>query len=37
MKMGARQFITEDDLPELVPEEETAKVGQKLQRALKKQ
>ena len=37
MKMGARQFITEDDLPELVSEEETAVVGQKLQHALKKQ
>ena len=28
MKMGVRQFITEDDLPELVSEEETANVGQ---------
>jgi ATP-binding cassette subfamily C (CFTR/MRP) protein 1 len=37
MKKGVKQFITEDDLPELLSEEETAKVGQKLQRAMKKQ
>jgi apolipoprotein N-acyltransferase len=37
LKQGARQFITEDDLPELVSDEETSKVGQKLQRAMKKQ
>jgi ATP-binding cassette subfamily C (CFTR/MRP) protein 1 len=36
MKKGVKQFITEDDLPELLSEEETAKVGQKLQRAMKK-
>jgi ATP-binding cassette subfamily C (CFTR/MRP) protein 1 len=37
MKKGASQFITEDDLPELLSDEEAAKVGQKLRRALKKQ
>jgi len=33
---GARQFITEDDLPELVPANEAVNVGQKLQRNVKK-
>lgn len=37
MSKGAKQFITEDDLPELIPEDETSKLGQKLQRAVKKQ
>lgn len=37
MKKGAKQAITEDVLPELVPEDETTKLGQKLQRAMKKQ
>jgi ATP-binding cassette, subfamily C (CFTR/MRP), member 1 len=37
IKKGARQVITEDDLPELVLEDETTKLGQKLQRAMKKQ
>ena len=37
MGKGAKQFITEDDLPELVPEDETSKLGQSLQCALKKQ
>jgi len=37
MRKGARQFITEEDLPELVPEDETTKLGNKLQHALKKQ
>jgi ATP-binding cassette, subfamily C (CFTR/MRP), member 1 len=37
MKKGAGQFITEDDLPELLPEDEAANVGQTLQRNLKKQ
>lgn len=36
MKKGAGQFITEDDLPELVPADEAANVGQKLQRNRKK-
>lgn len=33
---GARQFITEDDLPELVPADEAVNVGQKLQCNVKK-
>ena len=37
MRKGTKQFITEDDLPELVPEDETAKLGQTLRRAMKKQ
>ena len=37
MKRGARQFITEDDLPELVPEDEASKLGQSLQRSMKNQ
>lgn len=37
MKKGARQFITEDDLPELVPADEAVNLGQKLQRNMKKQ
>ena len=37
MKKGARQFITEDDLPELVPADEAVNVGRKLQRNMKKQ
>ena len=37
IKKGARQFITEDDLPELVPEDEASKLGQTLQRAMKNQ
>lgn len=37
MKKGARQFITEDDLPELLPADEAANLGQKLQRNIKKQ
>ena len=37
MMRGAKQFITEDDLPELLSNEEAAIVGEKLQRALKKQ
>lgn len=36
MKKGARQFVTEDDLPELVPADEAVIVGQKLQRNMKK-
>ncbi|KAI9440473.1 P-loop containing nucleoside triphosphate hydrolase protein [Lactarius indigo] len=35
IKKGARQFITEDDLPELVPEDEASKLGQSLQRSMK--
>jgi ATP-binding cassette, subfamily C (CFTR/MRP), member 1 len=37
MEKGAGQFITEDDLPELLPTDEAAKVGQKLQCNMKKQ
>jgi ATP-binding cassette subfamily C (CFTR/MRP) protein 1 len=37
MKKGARQFITEDDLPELVPTDEAIIVGENLQRNMKKQ
>ena len=37
IKKGAKQFITEDDLSELLPEDEAANVGQKLQHNLKKQ
>jgi len=37
IKRGARQFITEDDLPELVPEDEASKLGESLQRAMKNQ
>ena len=38
MKKGAaQQFVTEDDLPELVPVDEAVYVGQKLQRNMKKQ
>ncbi|KAI9464554.1 P-loop containing nucleoside triphosphate hydrolase protein [Lactarius psammicola] len=35
IKKGARQFVTEDDLPELVPEDEASKLGQSLQRSMK--
>jgi ATP-binding cassette, subfamily C (CFTR/MRP), member 1 len=37
MKKGANQYITEDDLPELVPEDEATRLGQTLGRAMKKQ
>ena len=37
IKKGTRQVITEDDLPGLVPKDETTKLGQELQRAMKKQ
>jgi len=37
MRKGARQFVTEDDLPELVPADEAVNVGQKLQCNMKKQ
>lgn len=36
MKKGASTFITEDDLPSLVPEDESASLGRRLQKALKK-
>jgi hypothetical protein len=34
MKEGARRFITEDDLPSLLPEERSTKLGDKLGKAL---
>jgi hypothetical protein len=37
LKKGSSQFITEEDLPELVPEGKATKLGQELQHALKKQ
>jgi ATP-binding cassette, subfamily C (CFTR/MRP), member 1 len=37
MKKGAKQYIIEDDLPELIPEDEATMLGQTLQRAMKKQ
>ena len=36
MRKGAKEFIIEDDLPELVPADEAVNVGQKLQRNMKK-
>ncbi|KAI0255781.1 P-loop containing nucleoside triphosphate hydrolase protein [Lactifluus subvellereus] len=35
-RRGAKQYITEDDLPELVPEDESTKLGQTLQYSMKK-
>lgn len=37
MKKGASQFITEDDLPSLLPRDESANLGRDLDRALAKQ
>ena len=37
MKKGAKAYITEDDLPSLVPKDEAANLGRKLQSALHKQ
>jgi len=37
MRKGAKQFITEDDPPELVPEDKASKLSQTLQCAMKKQ
>ncbi|KAH9924719.1 metal resistance protein YCF1 [Fomitopsis serialis] len=36
MKKGAKTYITEDDLPSLVPKDEAANLGRKLQHALQK-
>ncbi|OCH93693.1 metal resistance protein YCF1 [Obba rivulosa] len=36
MTKGAKQYITEKDLPSLVPQDEAANLGRKLQRALSK-
>lgn len=37
MKKGAKAYLTEDDLPSLVPKDEAAKLGLKLQKAIQKQ
>lgn len=37
MKKGAKAYITEDDLPSLVPKDEAANLGRQLQHALHKQ
>ena len=37
MQKGSKQFITEDDLPALLPRDESEKLGQDLQSALEKQ
>lgn len=37
MKKGAKTFITEDDLPSLLPQDEAANLGKKLQASIKKQ
>lgn len=37
IRSGAKQFVTEDDLPELVQEDEASKLGQSLQRSMKNQ
>lgn len=37
MQKGSREYITEKDLPGLLPSDESAQLGHRLQRALKKQ
>ena len=37
MKKGAKKFITEDDLPSLVPKDESVNLGKRLQESMKKQ
>jgi ATP-binding cassette, subfamily C (CFTR/MRP), member 1 len=37
MKKGAQKYITEDDLPSLVPKDESANLGKRLQESMKKQ
>ena len=37
MKKGAKKYITEDDLPSLVPKDESANLGKGLQASMKKQ
>jgi len=37
MRKGASQFIVEDDLPDIKPQDECERLGQKLKKALKKQ
>ncbi|CDO77661.1 hypothetical protein BN946_scf184969.g12 [Trametes cinnabarina] len=36
MQKGAREYITEDDLPALVPQDEAGALGERLKRAMKK-
>ena len=37
MRKGASQFITESDLPPMIPEDESGALGDELQNARKKQ
>ena len=37
MKKGASKYITEDDLPSLVPKDESVNLGKRLQESMKKQ
>ena len=37
MKKGAKKFITEDDLPSLIPKDESVNLGKRLQESMKKQ
>lgn len=37
MKKGASKYITEEDLPSLVPHDESGRLGEDLQKALNKQ
>jgi ATP-binding cassette subfamily C (CFTR/MRP) protein 1 len=37
MKKGVKQYITEQDLPALVPEDESHNLGEDLEKALSKQ
>lgn len=37
MQKGASEYITEDDLPALVPQDEAGQLGDRLKRAMKKQ
>lgn len=37
MKKGAQAYLTEEDLPSLVPKDEAAKLGLKLQKAIHNQ
>ena len=37
MKKGAKSYITEDDLPSLVPRDESPNLGHRLQNAMRRQ
>ena len=37
MKKGAQKYITEDDLPSLVPKDESSNLGKNLQDSMKRQ